>query len=147
MARAREQLEKGFNTLQTSGMSPHSPASLLKNWVAELDEPVFPSVLYEDAMAHADDIDYLTSLVYDKMPEINRRVLLKLISLCRRTWENEEVTKMGPRNLAVVWSPNVFKAQHTDPEKILRMSKQESVSMCLMIEKLPLERPSEAEES
>ena len=70
----REQLEKGNYDVSWQGVSPHTPASLLKTWAAELDMPVIPPNLYNEFMEHSTDLEHLTNLVHNCLPPQNRQV-------------------------------------------------------------------------
>ncbi len=79
---------------------PHVAASLFKLWLRELEEPVVPSVLYNEALACSTSpgecIDFVT-----RLPTYNRRVLLFAISFFQQFMREEvvELTKMTPPNL------------------------------------------------
>uniref|UniRef100_F7GG49 Rho GTPase activating protein 39 n=1 Tax=Callithrix jacchus TaxID=9483 RepID=F7GG49_CALJA len=57
---------------------PHVPASLLKLWYRELEEPLIPHEFYEQCIAHYDSPEAAVAVVH-ALPRINRMVLCYLI--------------------------------------------------------------------
>ena len=57
---------------------PHVPASLLKLWYRELEEPLIPAEYYNDCIENHLNAEAAV-LVVNKLPEINRLVLAYLI--------------------------------------------------------------------
>jgi hypothetical protein len=88
----------------------HVPASLFKLWLRELQDPLIPSEMYNDCVACANDPDRVVETV-KKLPTINRRVLLFVISFLQLFLaENiQSVTKMTAPNLALVMAPNLLR--------------------------------------
>lgn len=86
-------LQKGIN-------DPHVAASLFKLWLRELEEPIIPPSLYNEALQCAnsatDCVDFVKSL-----PALNKRVLLFVISFVQLFTRESVVakTKMTAQNL------------------------------------------------
>ena len=59
-------------------LDPHVPASLLKLWYRELEEPLIPTEYYKDCIENHTNAEAAV-LVVNKLPEINRLVLANLI--------------------------------------------------------------------
>lgn len=59
-------------------IDPHVPASLLKLWYRELEEPLIPAEYYNDCIENHCNAEAAV-LVVNKLPEINRLVLAYLI--------------------------------------------------------------------
>jgi hypothetical protein len=96
---------------QLSGITdPHVVASLFKLWLRELEDPLIPTALYETALEVSKSVDH-TILFLKKLPNHNRRVLLFVISFIQLFLDPEvvAVTKMTPRNLALVLAPNILR--------------------------------------
>ncbi|BEI80235.1 hypothetical protein CcaverHIS002_0107640 [Cutaneotrichosporon cavernicola] len=96
---------------QLSGITdPHVVASLFKMWLRELEDPLIPTVMYETALEVSRSVDH-TILFLKKLPNHNRRVLLFVISFIQLFLDPEVVaiTKMTPRNLALVLAPNILR--------------------------------------
>ena len=71
-------IDKGHYNLQGVD-DPHVPASLLKMWLRELQEPIIPMEVYNDCVAAAEEPEEIIKLV-KKLPTLNRRVLLFVVS-------------------------------------------------------------------
>lgn len=88
-------IDKGHYNL-TGIDDPHIPASLLKMWLRELQDPVIPMDMYNDCVAAAEEPEEIFKLV-KKLPTMNRRVLLFVVSFIQ-LFVNEtvsSVTKMA----------------------------------------------------
>eukprot|EP01117_Protostelium_nocturnum_P008655 TRINITY_DN3108_c0_g1_i1.p1 TRINITY_DN3108_c0_g1~~TRINITY_DN3108_c0_g1_i1.p1 ORF type:complete len:1431 (-),score=569.08 TRINITY_DN3108_c0_g1_i1:204-4448(-) len=59
------------------------------------------------------------SQVIEGMPENSRKILLYLFDLLKKISDNIEVTKMSPENLAIVWGPNLFKIDTSNPTNVI----------------------------
>lgn len=57
---------------------PHIPASLLKLWYRELQEPLIPAEFYEECIENYQNVEEAIEVV-NKLPDINRLVLAYLI--------------------------------------------------------------------
>lgn len=88
----------------------HVPASLLKLWLRELEEPLIPTDMYNECLASAKDPDQVVDIVR-RLPTINRRVVLFVISLLQLFLQDniQTVTKMNSVNLALVMAPNLLR--------------------------------------
>ena len=65
---------------------PHVPASLLKLWYRELEEPLIPAEYYTDCIENHLNAEAAV-LVVNKLPEINRLVLaylIRFLQVCRK---------------------------------------------------------------
>ncbi|KAJ1677892.1 hypothetical protein EV182_005224, partial [Spiromyces aspiralis] len=89
---------------------PHVVASLLKEWLRELSEPLIPERLYEDCVANADNPGFIIGVVR-KIPDVHQRAISFLIQLVQilTTPENEATTKMDINNLALVFAPSFLR--------------------------------------
>lgn len=75
-------------------------ASLFKLWLRELEEPLIPAALYNDALIASKDYQQVVEIV-QKLPVYNRRVLVFVVSFVQIFIREKvvEKTKMGPMNL------------------------------------------------
>lgn len=75
-------------------------ASLFKLWLRELEEPLIPTALYNDALIASKDYRQVVEIV-QKLPIYNRRVLVFVVSFVQIFIQEKvvEKTKMGPMNL------------------------------------------------
>lgn len=117
----RRNFESGHYFLPAE-MSPHVVAALLRKWFQRLGEPLFPYDIYDSCMAVAkerkalttdggdEEIHDLLAILNDpKMPIINRRVLLCLLSLLSLLSANEKYTMMSVRDLGNCFAPTFFR--------------------------------------
>ncbi|KAG9012778.1 hypothetical protein FRB93_001332 [Tulasnella sp. JGI-2019a] len=102
-------IDKGHYNMQGID-DPHVPASLLKMWFRELQEPVVPFEMYNDCVGSAEDPDEIIKIV-KRMPTMNKRVLLFVISFlqCFLPDDISSATKMNSPNLALVMAPNLLR--------------------------------------
>ena len=101
-------IESGSSSLPGS-REPHAAASLLKGWFREMKEPIIPLSHYDEFISNADKADVLEGLVFNALPDDNRYCLLYLIRFLRIICAYKEITKMGENNVAMTFSPNLFK--------------------------------------
>lgn len=72
-------IDRGYYTLE--GIDDcHVPASLLKLWLRELEEPLIPESLYNECLTSAGDPEKVVGIV-KRLPSVNRRVMLFIVSL------------------------------------------------------------------
>lgn len=79
-------------------------ASLFKLWLRELEEPLIPTALYNDALIASKDYRQVVEIV-QKLPVYNRRVLVFVVSFVQMFIQETvvEKTKMGPMNLGTFY--------------------------------------------
>lgn len=82
-------------------------ASLFKLFFSVLPEPLFTFELYPRfvELQTKGDTDGVFDLVDSQLPPSNASVLQFLLSFLARVAKHEDVNKMGPANLAIVFSP------------------------------------------
>lgn len=133
------QLEKGVSALPVQD-NAHVPACLLKTWVSELREAIIPPDLYPHFMANENRLQALSDLIFHELPDVNRNSLLYLLRFLRIIGDtkNQAVTRMGLNNLALIFSPNVFKCPEEDPMTQLQNTKIESSILELLLKELSL---------
>ena len=120
-------LEKGSSSLAAS-QNPHVPACVLKMWFLELKEPIIPMSLYNRFIANDNNLEELSELIYNDLPDVNRNTLLFLIRFLRTiaTPEKQKLTLMSMQNFALIFSPNIFRCPSEDPMTMLHNTKIES---------------------
>ncbi|XP_017722201.1 PREDICTED: rho GTPase-activating protein 39, partial [Rhinopithecus bieti] len=114
-----------------------SPASLLKLWYRELEEPLIPHEFYEQCIAHYDSPEAAVAVVH-ALPRINRMVLCYLIRFLQVFVQpaNVAVTKMDVSNLAMVMAPNCLRCQSDDPRVIFENTRKEMSFLRVLIQHL-----------
>lgn len=121
----RLRIEQG--EYEIDGISdPLTPASLLKLWMRELDEPIVPHQYYLRCIACGGNAQSAIEILED-LPELNRNVLDYLIKLLQVMSEARYQirTKMSVSNLSMVFAPNVLRCPSQDPLVIMANSKFE----------------------
>ncbi|KAE8298028.1 Rho GTPase-activating protein 39 [Larimichthys crocea] len=86
---------------------PNVPASLMKLWYRELEEPLIPMNFYKQCVSNCDD-PVAAIAVVQSLPELNRLVLCYFIHFLQVFAQpsNVAITKMDVNNLAMVMAPN-----------------------------------------
>ncbi|XP_056304748.1 rho GTPase-activating protein 39 isoform X1 [Danio aesculapii] len=113
---------------------PNVPASLLKLWYRELEEPVIPQSFYKQCISHYEDPDAAVSVV-QSLPELNRLVLCYFINFLQIFAQpvNVSRTKMDVNNLAMVMAPNCLRCQSDDPRIIFENTRKEMSFLRILI--------------
>ncbi|CAM4686755.1 unnamed protein product [Leuciscus chuanchicus] len=116
---------------------PHIPASLLKLWYRELEEPVIPHEFYEQCVMNYDNPAAAVSVVLS-LPHINKLVLCYLIRFLQVFAQAASVslTKMDVSNLAMVMAPNCLRCQSDDPRVIFENTRKEMSFIRVLIQHL-----------
>ncbi|XP_035749250.1 rho GTPase-activating protein 39-like [Egretta garzetta] len=118
-----------------SGLSdPNIPASLLKLWYRELEEPVIPQQFYKECINNYENPDAAVAVV-QLLPELNRLVLCYLIHFLQIFAQPSNVgrTKMDVNNLAMVMAPNCLRCQSDDPRVIFENTRKEMSFLRMLI--------------
>uniref|UniRef100_A0A668AFJ6 Rho GTPase-activating protein 39 n=1 Tax=Myripristis murdjan TaxID=586833 RepID=A0A668AFJ6_9TELE len=116
---------------------PHIPASLLKLWYRELEEPLIPHEFYEECISHYDSPEAAVNVVLG-LPHINKLVLCYLIRFLQVFAQpaNVAITKMDVNNLAMVMAPNCLRCQSDDPRVIFENTRKEMSFIRVLIQRL-----------
>ncbi|EJD37788.1 Rho GTPase activation protein [Auricularia subglabra TFB-10046 SS5] len=107
VAELKLRIDRGYYTLDGID-DPHVPASLLKLWLRELQEPLVPDELYDECIGA--DVLGAVQLVA-RLPTHNRRVVAFVVSFLQLFLEERVTarTKMTAPNLALVMAPNLVR--------------------------------------
>jgi hypothetical protein len=117
--------------------SPHTYAGLLKIWLRELSEPVFPPNDYNTFMAATTSAeDVIASLA--RLPRVNRAMLHDLASFLKEVQAHEDVNKMSTDNLALVFAPTLFQGNLNDASAALLFADKERRFVSLILASLHL---------
>ncbi|XP_063400615.1 rho GTPase-activating protein 39-like isoform X3 [Mytilus trossulus] len=116
---------------------PHIPASLLKLWYRELQEPLIPPEFYEECIENFQNPEEAIEVV-NKLPDINRLVLAYLIRFLQvfAAEDNSKVTKMDVNNLAMVMAPNCLRCESLEPQVIFENTRKEMGFIRTLIQNL-----------
>ncbi|KAM9410117.1 rho GTPase-activating protein 39 isoform 2-T2 [Pholidichthys leucotaenia] len=113
---------------------PNVPASLMKLWYRELEEPLIPMNFYKQCITNCDDPVAAISVV-QSLPELNRLVLCYFIHFLQVFAQPSTVaiTKMDVNNLAMVMAPNCLRCQSDDPRIIFENTRKEMSFLRMLI--------------
>ncbi|KAJ8407986.1 hypothetical protein AAFF_G00262140 [Aldrovandia affinis] len=113
---------------------PNVPASLLKLWYRELEEPVIPQSFYRQCISNYEDPEAAISVV-QSLPELSRLVLCYFIHFQQVFAQpvNVSKTKMDVNNLAMVMAPNCLRCQSDDPRIIFENTRKEMSFLRMLI--------------
>uniref|UniRef100_A0A8C2DL60 Rho GTPase-activating protein 39 n=1 Tax=Cyprinus carpio TaxID=7962 RepID=A0A8C2DL60_CYPCA len=113
---------------------PNVPASLMKLWYRELEEPLIPLSFYKQCVSNYDDPAAAIRVV-QSLPERNRLVLCYFIHFLQVFAQpaNVAVTKMDVNNLAMVMAPNCLRCQSDDPRVIFENTRKEMSFLRMLI--------------
>ncbi|KAJ0023254.1 hypothetical protein NQD34_003153 [Periophthalmus magnuspinnatus] len=113
---------------------PNVPASLMKLWYRELEEPLIPMDFYKQCISNCDD-PVAAIAVVQSLPELNRLVLCYFIHFLQVFAQptNVAVTKMDVNNLAMVMAPNCLRCQSDDPRIIFENTRKEMAFLRMLI--------------
>ncbi|KAJ8016557.1 hypothetical protein DPEC_G00008480 [Dallia pectoralis] len=113
---------------------PNVPASLLKLWYRELEEPVIPQSFYKQCISNYEDPEAAISVV-QSMPDLSRLVLCYFIHFLQVFAQpvNVSKTKMDVNNLAMVMAPNCLRCQSDDPRVIFENTRKEMSFLRMLI--------------
>ncbi|XP_035987541.1 rho GTPase-activating protein 39 isoform X4 [Fundulus heteroclitus] len=116
---------------------PHIPASLLKLWYRELEEPLIPHEFYSECISSYDNPEAAVNVVLG-LPHINKLVLCYLIRFLQVFAQpvNVAITKMDVNNLAMVMAPNCLRCQSDDPRVIFENTRKEMSFIRVLIQRL-----------
>ncbi|OWK49652.1 Rho GTPase-activating protein 39 [Lonchura striata] len=116
---------------------PHVPASLLKLWYRELEEPLIPHEFYERSISSYEDPVAAVAVVH-ALPRLNRMVLCYLIRFLQVFVQpaNVAVTKMDINNLAMVMAPNCLRCRSEEPRVIFENTRKEMSFIRVLIQHL-----------
>lgn len=85
-------------------------ASLFKLWLRELEEPLIPTALYNDALIASKDYAQVVEIV-QKLPVYNRRVLVFVVGFVQMFMQEKVVGKDKNGSYKLRY---VFKFQYTN---------------------------------
>ena len=136
----RLQLEAG----QYSGtglLDPHVPASVLKWWLRDLEEPLIPSPFYNACIeaAKSSNPDTASVAVINSLPLLHKTVVYSIINFVQilALPENIAHTKMAVGSLAIVFGPNLLRCQATEMMLVFEAQKWEQTFVSTLIKHLP----------
>lgn len=127
---------------------PHVPASALKLWLRQLEDPIIPESLYAKCIdaSKAEDPIKCCDIVLRELPEPNRSIALYLIKWIQRLSlpDNQKLNKMGVANFAIMFGPCFMRTPHGDPSFLLEAARWEQGFVSHLLKNLDVsEAPDE----
>lgn len=106
--------------------SPHEVASLLKLYFRSLPVPIVPPSV-QGALPDTDEpeeaIQVLRSQILPNLTPQSYALLRALMHMLWQVAQHEQVNRMGARNLAICWAPNLIYDEHAkDQFRLLKAS-------------------------
>eukprot|EP00808_Paulinella_micropora_P011495 g4134.t1 len=135
LLKLRQEVDSGNYDAVEQLTSPHLPAALLKAWLRDLEKPLLPEELYEQAIEvgkqrdrDEHEIAEMIKKITSALPPISLRVLEELATLSREiaNEENCRENKMSLNNLGVVFAPGFLRNPSEDPIQLLQNAKYET---------------------
>lgn len=101
-------------------------ASLLKEWLRELYDPVIIDDSYQKCLDNCDQAGYCSAIIQE-LPDINRLVVTYVIKFLQGFIKDDIIgkTKMTADNLAMVFAPNLLRCPSNDLQVAMDNSKWE----------------------
>ncbi len=142
--RLKETLNKGAFDAEYDG-DAHVVACAMKQWIAELSEPLIPRRVYEETIAAVEvpgGDSAVMPYIYQslrELPQANRDLLLAFVSLMREVLSCAASNRMNEANLAICFSPGIFQSLADDPARFVHNSQCETKWVELLIRFPPKE--------
>ncbi|ELR20003.1 RhoGAP domain containing protein [Acanthamoeba castellanii str. Neff] len=105
------ELNAGNYAVALTITEPHLAATLFKQWIRELAEPLIPTVLYPRCYDCIDSVEDSVALL-SEVPELSRRVLRYIVRYLKQQIllpEVVETTRMDEDNIATIFAPSIFR--------------------------------------
>jgi hypothetical protein len=121
----RDQFDQGVDVNVMLCKDVHAVAGLLKLYLRELPEPLFPYEFYTDVLeTHSKDTDQQQKVqrlkeIVTRLPEENQIILRYLCGFLARVVEFSSVNKMNKQNLGIIFGPNLLRKKNQDPTQAL----------------------------
>ena len=131
-----EQMRESFAP-DLTGCDPHDLSSAFKMYLRELAAPLIPYGCYANLISSVVgpgriNPEALTQALF-LMPPENKAILRLLTSFLQLVVANQAVTKMNPKNLAIVFGPTLLRSE--DPMAGLREAAQQTDIIQELIDK------------
>ncbi|KAI7859106.1 hypothetical protein BDC45DRAFT_255717 [Circinella umbellata] len=136
----RIRIENG-NYDATGITDPNVPASLLKYWLRDLEEPLITSEYYDRCIRYSEDPDQAIAII-NSLPEVNRRIIMYMIAFVQEFTQEDviEHTRMNVQNLAMVYAPNFLRCPSESLATVFENSKYEQAFVRTLITDLYAEK-------
>lgn len=143
----------GTPELENNKAEVHSVASVLKSYFRELPEPLIPYDYFEVFLTAArcyemSEADGITAIQKQltTLPKPNYTLLMYLCRFLFEVQEHSEENKMGVRNLAMVFGPNILRSGSEDPQVMMESTNLVTELISILIRKHELFFPETEDE-
>jgi hypothetical protein len=111
-------VNKGKDTIP--GIDLHDTASLFKKWLRDLPEPVVNRDTLPNLVLAFETKAYVPFA--QSLPSAHRNVLMFLVGFLQRLVKSETVMKMGPKNYAICFAPNIVQIEEDDDATVKKFT-------------------------
>lgn len=143
----------GTPELENNKAEVHSVASVLKSYFRELPEPLIPYDYFEVFLTAArcyemSEADGITAIQKQltTLPKPNYTLLMYLCRFLFEVQEHSQENKMGVRNLAMVFGPNILRSGSEDPQVMMESTNLVTELISILIRKHELFFPETEDE-
>jgi hypothetical protein len=111
---------------------PHVPADVLKHWLRDLLEPLFPVAMYDQCLKASDSVPNCVALC-QTLPKAHYDTCDWLMTWLVGLAKHQSVTAMNEDNIAIVFCQDILRTTETDPQALLKNSAKEKNFVCHFI--------------
>ncbi|KAI8139231.1 hypothetical protein BJV82DRAFT_255614 [Fennellomyces sp. T-0311] len=136
----RIRIENG--NYDASGITdPNVPASLLKYWLRDLENPLIESEYYDRCIRCSEDPEQAIAIV-NSLPDVNRRIIMYMIAFVQEFTQEDVIkhTRMNVHNLAMVYAPNFLRCPSESLTTVFENSKYEQAFVRTLITDLDADK-------
>eukprot|EP00002_Diphylleia_rotans_P003697 TRINITY_DN1257_c0_g1_i4.p1 TRINITY_DN1257_c0_g1~~TRINITY_DN1257_c0_g1_i4.p1 ORF type:complete len:1853 (-),score=344.06 TRINITY_DN1257_c0_g1_i4:249-5807(-) len=132
-------IEEGKDVVFHSVADCNVVATVLKQYIRNMKEPIATYKLYEDfvsasEMGNRQEMLVEIQRIVERLPPFNRLFLQELCLFLSQVAEHSSMNKMVPSNLAIVFAPNIFRGPPDMKDAEFIRSQNTCVVMTAMIE-------------
>lgn len=132
-----EEFEKVWNELSFNGnfdisqLSVPLASNLLKRILKNLWVPLLPTVFYKKILSVHNDMADIQNIV-STMSIVHKMTFRVLMVHLNKIAEHEHVTKMGARELAIMFAPNIIRPCIGPAPEVMATREMEAINMSIL---------------
>uniref|UniRef100_A0A8D2QKM6 Myosin IXB n=1 Tax=Zonotrichia albicollis TaxID=44394 RepID=A0A8D2QKM6_ZONAL len=135
MKELKQMLQEDPNSVKLENYPIHTITGILKQWLRELPDPLMTSAQYNDflrAVELPEKQEQLCAIysVLEKLPQANHNTLERLIFHLVKVSLIEDVNRMSPNALAIVFAPCLLRCPDTS-DPLTSMKDVSKTTMCV----------------
>ncbi|ELP85079.1 rho gtpase activating protein, putative, partial [Entamoeba invadens IP1] len=137
LKRVKEMFDGGMDIEYKNIGDVHVASGVIKSYLRELPDSVIPKTKYNEflGLATTSNIEKELKSKIEALPDENKNILWLLIRFLRKVTDNTELTQMTPNNLAVCFSPSLFRSPDNDATREMTDAAMLRKVIITMIEK------------